>query len=156
MPERTSGEITISASAAAVMQVIADLRAYPEWSEGIDEVEVLDSFPDGRPQRARFSFNPGPIADTFVLEYEWDGDSSVSWVLTEGTLVKAQEGRYTLAVEDSGAVLVTYELAVELSIPMIGKIRARAEKMIVKTALVGLKNRVESPVSEDEENRKNV
>jgi len=145
MAERTSGEITIDASADSVMDVIADLPSYPQWSDGMEAVEILEVFPDGRPKVARFSFNPGPIADTFVLSYTWDGTRSVSWVLTEGTVVKAQEGTYTLVEQTDGSVLVTYQLMVELSIPMIGKIRSRAEKMIVKTALVGLKNRVETP-----------
>jgi ribosome-associated toxin RatA of RatAB toxin-antitoxin module len=156
MPERTSGEIIIDAPPDAVMEVIADLPAYPQWSDGMEEVEVLESYSDGRPKRAKFLFNPGPIADEFVLDYQWNGSRSVSWVLTEGTVVKAQEGTYTLAEQSDGSVLVTYELMVELSIPMIGKIRSRAEKMIVKTALAGLKKRVENPGNEDEENREGV
>jgi ribosome-associated toxin RatA of RatAB toxin-antitoxin module len=156
MPERTSGEITIDASADAVMDVIADLTAYPQWSDGMEEVEVLEFFPDGRPKRARFSFNPGPIADTFVLTYTWDGLRSVSWVLVEGNLVKAQEGMYTLTQPTDGSVLVTYDLMIELSIPMIGKIRSRAKKMIVKNALTGLKNRVEGFANDNEENRRDV
>ncbi|MFC7587576.1 hypothetical protein ACFQYP_30740 [Nonomuraea antimicrobica] len=38
---------------------------------------------------------------------------------------------------------MTYELAVDLSVPMIGLIRRKAEKVIVDTALKGLKKRVE-------------
>ena len=37
-----------------------------------------------------------------------------------------------------------YRLAVELGIPMIGMLRRKAEKVIIDTALKGLKNRVES------------
>lgn len=153
MAERTSGEITIDASADTVMDVIADLPAYPQWSDGMESVDVLESYADGRPKVAKFSFNPGPIADTFVLSYTWDGARSVSWVLTEGTVVKAQEGTYTLSEQPDGSVLVTYQLMVELSIPMIGKIRSRAEKMIVKTALAGLKSRVETSGDDNKENR---
>ncbi len=144
MAQQTSGQITIDGSPEAIMDVIADLPAYPLWSSGIDAVEVLEEFPDGRPKRAKFSFNPGAISDTFVLVYDWNGCRSVSWHLIEGDLVKAQEGTYTLVPQAEGGVLVTYELMVELSIPMIGKIRNRAEKMIVKTALAGLKDRVET------------
>ncbi|NQU37733.1 MAG: SRPBCC family protein [Actinobacteria bacterium] len=156
MAERTSGEITINASADTVMDVIADLPAYPQWSDGMEEVVVLESYPDGRPKIAKFFFNPGPIADTFILSYMWDGSRSVSWILTEGTVVKAQEGTYTLAAQPDGSLLVTYQLMVELSIPMIGKIRSRAEKMIVKTALAGLKKRVETSGIDDEEDQRNV
>ena len=39
---------------------------------------------------------------------------------------------------------MTYRLAVDLSIPMIGMLRRKAEKVIIDTALKGLKKRVES------------
>ena len=39
---------------------------------------------------------------------------------------------------------VTYRLAVDLSIPMIGMLKRKAEKVIIDTALKGLKKRVES------------
>ncbi|MFC7107281.1 hypothetical protein ACFQ0B_64275 [Nonomuraea thailandensis] len=38
---------------------------------------------------------------------------------------------------------MTYELTVDLSVPMIGLIKRKAEKVIVDTALKGLKKRVE-------------
>jgi hypothetical protein len=38
---------------------------------------------------------------------------------------------------------VVYTLAVDVSIPMIGLIKRKAEKVIVDTALRGLKERVE-------------
>jgi prephenate dehydratase len=63
---------------------------------------------------------------------------------------------YTVAQQTDGSVLVTYDLMIELSIPMIGKIRSRAEKMIVKNALTGLKKRVEGSGNDNEESRRNV
>jgi hypothetical protein len=55
---------------------------------------------------------------------------------------KAQNGSYKL-VERDGRTTVTYTLAVELSIPMIGLLRRKAEKIIIDTALKELKRRVE-------------
>jgi len=43
-----------------------------------------------------------------------------------------------------GTTTVTYSLAVDLNIPMIGMLRRKAEKVIIDTALKGLKRRVES------------
>jgi hypothetical protein len=48
-------------------------------------------------------------------------------------------------VEGTGSEsTVTYSLAVDLNIPMIGMLRRKAEKVIIDTALKGLKRRVES------------
>ena len=143
MADKTTSSIEVSAPVDAVMEVIADLEAYPQWVTGISSTEVLSQFDDGRPEQARFSVDSGPIKDTYVLEYTWDNDTSVSWELVEAELLTAMDGEYRLTAGD-GATQVEYTLSVGLKIPMIGMIKRRAEKVIVDTALKGLKERVES------------
>lgn len=144
MADRTNGDIVIQATAAKIMDVIADLPAYPQWSDGVASVDILQTTDSGRPDRAEFHFESGPINDTYVLKYDWHGNDSVDWVLESGDVIKAQEGTYTLTDNGDGTVKVTYDLMVELSVPMIGMIRQKAEKLIIKSALQGLKARVES------------
>ena len=86
----------------------------------------------------------GPIKDSYTLDYVWAPDGrSVSWTLVKGQIQKAQDGCYALASDDEGTT-VTYSLAVDLNIPMIGMLRRKAEKVIIDTALKGLKRRVEA------------
>jgi len=143
MADETSGSIDIDADPATIMNVIADLTVYPDWSDGVKNVEVLTEYEDGRPGDARFAVESGPIKDSYVLAYEWNGDESVSWQLTEGGVLTAMDGSYTLTDNGDGSTHVDYRLMVGLSIPMIGMIRRKAEKVIVDTALKGLKARVE-------------
>jgi len=144
MVDQTESSIEINASPAEIMAVIADLAAYPEWSDGITSVEVLSVYEeDGRPADARFHLDSGPIRDDYELEYDWDGDTEVTWKLTKGDMVTAMDGMYRLTPSgDSTTVL--YRLAVDVKIPMLGMIKRKAEKVIVDTALKGLKERVES------------
>jgi hypothetical protein len=53
------------------------------------------------------------------------------------------DGGYLLA-DTGGGTETTYELSVDIRIPMPGLLKRRAEKTIIDTALKGLKNRVES------------
>jgi hypothetical protein len=76
-----------------------------------------------------------------VLTYDWKRDS-VSWRLIEGTLLKAMDGSYALAAKN-GRTTVTYTLAVDVNLPMIGMFKRKAEKTIIDGALKGLKRRVE-------------
>lgn len=145
MADQTESSIVINASPAAVMAVIADLPAYPEWSDGIKEVVVLTAFEeDDRPADARFSLDSGVIKDVYELEYDWDGDRKVTWTLTKGDMLTAMDGAYELTDNHDGTTTVNYRLAVDIKIPMIGMIKRKAEKVIVDTALKGLKKRVES------------
>ena len=145
MAEQTESSITIDASPARVMAVIADLAAYPQWSDGITSVDIISVYEDDRrPADARFSLSSGPIKDTYELEYDWHGDTKVTWTLTKGDMLTAMDGSYVIADNGNGTSTVNYKLAVDVRIPMIGMLKRKAEKVIVDTALKGLKQRVES------------
>lgn len=145
MAEQTESSIVIDATPSAVMAVIADLAAYPDWSEGIKEATVLAIYDDDqRPADARFRVESGPIKDTYELEYDWDADSTVRWHLTKGDMVTAMDGSYVLTANADGTTTVVYRLAVDVRIPMIGMLKRKAERVIIDTALKGLKARVES------------
>jgi ribosome-associated toxin RatA of RatAB toxin-antitoxin module len=143
MAEQTTSSIVIDAPAAEVMAVIADFPAYPEWAQGMKQAEVVEEGADGRADKVHFELEATPIKDSYTLSYDWKGDSSVTWELVEGKMLKAMQGAYVLRPSGAGTE-VTYRLAVDLSIPMIGMLRRKAEKVIIDTALKGLKKRVES------------
>jgi hypothetical protein len=144
MSERTESSIVINAPADRVMQVIADVLAYPEWSDGVRSVEILTTYEDLKPADVVFVVDAGAIKDTYQLEYDWTDDNrTVTWTLTSGEMLKAMDGAYRLTDNGDGTTTVVYQLAVDVSIPMIGMIRRKAEKVIVDTALKGLKERVE-------------
>ncbi|CRK51850.1 conserved hypothetical protein [Rhodococcus sp. RD6.2] len=144
MSEKTKRSITIAAPPGRVMDVIADYDSYPEWVAAAKSVEVLDVGPSGRAHRVRFVLDAGMVKDTYVLEFRWAEDGrAVSWELVSGEIQKAQSGSYLLAPQPDGSTLVTYELTVDLTIPMIGLFKRKAEKAITDTALNELKKRVE-------------
>lgn len=144
MAERTQRSITVDAPSAQVMDVIADFDAYPSWVSAAKSVDVLATGADGRADRVKFVLDAGMVKDTYELSYQWASDGkSVSWELVSGEMQKSQAGSYTLKDNDSGGTEVTYELAVDLNIPMIGLFKRKAEKVITDTALKELKKRVE-------------
>ena len=150
MAEKTESSIVIDASPAAIMAVIADLAVYPQWSDGITAVEVLSRYEeDDRPADARFTVDSGMIKDTYELEYDWEGDISVSWTLTKGEMLTALDGSYRLSGNVDGSTSVAYQLAVDVKMPMIGMLKRKAEKVIIDTALKGLKKRVEAITTPD-------
>ncbi|WP_338891604.1 SRPBCC family protein [Rhodococcus sovatensis] len=144
MAERTQRSITVDAPSTRVMDVIADFDAYPTWVSAAKSVEVLATGADGRAERVKFVLDAGMVKDTYELSYQWAPDgSSVSWELVSGDMQKSQTGSYSLSDNADGGTEVTYELAVDLNIPMIGLFKRKAEKVITDTALKELKKRVE-------------
>jgi ribosome-associated toxin RatA of RatAB toxin-antitoxin module len=141
--DQTSSTISIAATPEQIMSVIADFPAYPQWAQGMRRAEVQETFPDGRAKDVLFEIAEGPIKDVYTLTYTWHGDESVDWTLVEAKMLKKLNGTYALTPRGA-ATEVTYRLEAELSIPMIGMLRRKAEKVIIDSALKGLKRRVES------------
>jgi hypothetical protein len=144
MPDHSTQSIVINADPQAIMDVIADFSAYPQWALAVKKAEVVIPGADDRAERVRFSLDAGLVKDEYVLDYVWSLDGlTVAWELVEGQLQKAQHGSYVLQPVGA-ATNVTYSLTVDLAIPMIGMIKRKAEKVIMDTALKELKRRVEA------------
>ncbi|MGH3319299.1 MAG: SRPBCC family protein [Streptosporangiaceae bacterium] len=143
MADQTSSRITIAARKSAIMDVIADFAAYPEWAGAVREATVLDTGSDGRASTVRFVLDAGVLKDKYALGYEWDDDDACRWHLVEeGSVLRGMTGAYVLT-EGGDGTEVRYDLRVDVKIPMIGMFRRKAEKVIIDTALGELKQRVE-------------
>jgi ribosome-associated toxin RatA of RatAB toxin-antitoxin module len=143
MADQSTQSITIDAPPAAIMAVIGDFAAYPEWAASVKSAQVLSSGPDGRAEQVRFQLDAGPVKDEYVLAYTWKGDERVDWNLVSAGMQKSQRGSYVLVPLGAASTEVTYYLAVDLVIPMLGMLKRKAEKVIMDTALKELKKRVE-------------
>ena len=143
MAEQTTSSIVVDAPPAAVMAVIADFPSYPSWAKGVKVADVEATGADGRASEVHFVLDVAPIKDDYTLAYSWDGDDQVTWTLTRGNMLRALDGAYVLR-DLGGRTEVTYRLALDLTIPLIGMLKRRGEKILIETALRGLKTRVES------------
>lgn len=141
---RTTSDIVIDAKPASIMAVIADFPAYPAWATGMKSVEIIDSGTGGRAREVRFDLEAMPIHDTYTLVYTWRDDTQVTWKLSEsGQMLRSMDGAYTLEPNHDGGTRVTYQLSVDVSIPLLGLLKRKAEKVVIDSALKGLKARVE-------------
>jgi hypothetical protein len=147
MAEQTTSSIVVDAPPAAVMAVIADFPAYPEWAKGVTTADVVASYDPEQGGRARevfFALDVTPIKDEYTLSYIWSGDDQVTWTLVQGKMLRSLDGAYILRDRGDGSTEVTYRLALDVSIPLIGMLKRKGEKILIDTALKGLKKRVES------------
>ncbi len=124
------------------MQVIADVETYPEWISGLETATRHGSDEDGRPAEATFHGSLGPVKDSYTVAYDW-APEEVSWWLTKGEALKDLHGTYTCTDQGDDTTMVEYRLEIELAIPVVSILRRRGEKVVVDSALKGLKRRVE-------------
>jgi uncharacterized membrane protein len=146
MADSSTQSIVIAAPAARVAAVICDFARYPEWTDALRSVEVVQEYEDGYAREVRFVLDAGVLADEYTLVYEYAEDiSRIEWQLAAPSrMQQVQNGSYDLDDNGDGSSTVTYTLEVELSVGMLGMFRRKAEKMIMDNALKQLKRRVEA------------
>ena len=136
MADRTQQSIVIGADPEQILAVIADFPRYPEWVSAARSVEVLDTLADGRAAQVRFDLDVGILQDTYVLAYEWAAAVTRcrgGW--SAATCSVTNVAAMCSASRCPAPPKVTYELMVDLLVPMIGQLKRRAEKAITDTAL---------------------
>ncbi|HEY3604073.1 MAG TPA: SRPBCC family protein [Sporichthyaceae bacterium] len=144
MADQTTASITIAAAPQAVLDVIADFEAYPQWAGAVKKAEILGRLPDGRAELVHYQLDAGPIKDEYTLGYDWSQvPNLLTWKLVEGQMLKMLVGSYALVDTGDGHTEVTYHLALDVKIPLLGMIKRKAEKVIIDQALKELKKRVE-------------
>ncbi len=139
--------ITVDASIHACFEVGIDLEAYPEWAEGLSSVTILERNSDGHPVRARFEASAIGRAVSYELAYDLsDAPHRLAWTMVEGDLTSRLEGSYLFepspVVAGREATDVTYELIVDLTVPLPGYVQRRAEDKIIEAALQRFADRV--------------
>jgi ribosome-associated toxin RatA of RatAB toxin-antitoxin module len=145
MSEAVADSIVIDATPRAVMDVIVDIERYPEWQKDIREVEVLEHDGQGRPSRARFVVDARLITAVYTLAYTYS-DDAMRWELVSSEQLRQLDGGYRLVPSGDAATTVTYELVADPTISVPRFMRRRAAEHIVRSALDGLKQRVEAGV----------
>ncbi len=146
MADTSTQSIVINAGPSQVAEVICDFARYPEWVSAARRVEVVEEYEDGYASQVFFALDAGVVSDEYTLAYEYAEDiSRIEWhLVAPSKMQKAQDGSYDIVDNGDGTSTVTYTLAVDLTVGMLGMFKRKAEKMIMDTALTELKRRVES------------
>ena len=124
------------------------LRGLPRVGQGRDRrPRSSRTDEDGWAEQVFFALDVSPIKDEYTLAYEWDGVRRGHLDPGRGQDAARARRRLRAADRGNGCTEVTYRLALDVSIPLIGMLKRKGEKILIDTALKGLKKRVESLVT---------
>ena len=145
MAEQTEGEIDINATPEDVLDVITDFETYPQWAQGVKKAEVKKTDSQGRPTEVYMEVGQMGFNASYTLTYKYKAkNGGLSWTSKDASgAVKSLKGEYDLEETDEETTHVTYRMTVEPAVKLPGMVRKQAERMVVGTALGGLKKRVE-------------
>ena len=145
MTDEAHEQIHVNADPLDCFDLATDFEAYPTWAKDVKAARVLARDRAGRP--ARVEYRAGALGRTirYVLDYDYaDAPDAFTWTLVEGDMVKAIDGRYAFAAQDDGTH-VSYDLRVDLAVPMPALVKRRAAALITGAALKDLKRVAEAP-----------
>jgi len=133
--------IVADADVDTIMDIVADLEQYPQWQEGVREVEILETDDDGWATKARLVVQGVGMTSWMVITYTYT-DNAMSWRLVESDKLAKSDGSYTMNDRGDGTTEVIYELEVAPSISLPGVVRRQIARKIVDNALKGLQSRL--------------
>jgi ribosome-associated toxin RatA of RatAB toxin-antitoxin module len=146
MADQATEHATIEAPPDRIFAVLVDFERYPEWARDVKEAIVDQRDPEGRATQVTFRVGAMGRTTRYTLAYDYGrAPGELRWQLVEGDIMRRLDGRYSLSPgdDDGDTTDVTYQLTVELVVPMPGFVKRRAEGKIIGTALDELKKRVE-------------
>jgi uncharacterized membrane protein len=144
MSDEAHEQIRVAAPPARCFGFAADFEEYPSWAKDVKHVEVLTRDERGRGSRVEYRASALGKSIRYVLDYDFaDAPGAFTWKLVDGDMLRALDGRYAFAPDGEGT-LVTYDLRIDVAVPMPGLLRRRAGALIVHTALEELKRAAEA------------
>ncbi len=144
MRQRATESIVVHAPPAAVYQVVVDVERYADWVNEVKRVEVLERDAAGRPLEVEFRAAAFGRSTTYSLRYDYTRAPEVlSWVQSAGDITAELVGQYRFEAVGDGTK-VTYDLDVDLAVPIPAFVKSRAAQRIQVDALRELKMRTES------------
>ena len=145
MTDHATERMVIDAPVAECWAVVTDFDRYAEWANDIKAVTVLERDDQGRGTRVTFRAGAFGRSTSYTLAYDYtDAPHTLAWVQAAGDITSRLDGDYRFAENDDGTTDVTYNLLVELKVPLPGFVKQRAAARIIGTALRELKARVEA------------
>ena len=143
MSQRATESILVNATPDAVYRVVTDFANYNSWVSDLKRIEVLERDSEGRPLEVQFRAAAFGRSTTYALRYDYSrAPELISWIQTSGDITEMMKGQYRFESVENGTK-VTYDLEVELAVPIPAFIKHRAEQRIQTQALRELKAQAE-------------
>jgi uncharacterized membrane protein len=144
MADTASMTLTVDAPLDKCWAIATDFERYPEWAKDVKSAVVVARDDQGRATEVEFRTSALGRSTHYTLAYEYSAaPHRLAWRMVKGDVMRAVDGAYMFAPDASGGVVVTYNLSIELVVPLPGFVKRRAEVRILNT-VKELKVRAES------------
>ncbi|MGA0195037.1 MAG: SRPBCC family protein [Ilumatobacteraceae bacterium] len=134
MADTASLTISIAAPLERCWAIATDFEKYPDWATDVKSAVVRERDTDGRATEVEFRTSALGRSTHYVLAYDYSAaPHRIAWRMVSGDIMRAVDGAYMFAPDASGGVVLTYNLSIDLIVPLPGFVKRRAEVRILNT-----------------------
>ena len=126
-----SKTVEVGADAGAILGIVADFEAYPQWNDEVKSVYILARYNDGRPSQLRIDTEIQGQQFTYIQAVYYPGPAQIQTVMQQGDLFSKQHQLFSV-VEMGLSSLLTVDMDVETSVPGVPAVMV---KKLVNDAL---------------------
>lgn len=113
-----SKTVEVDADEAAILAIVADFEAYPQWNEEVQGCWILHRYDDGRPSQLRLDTliqgNPG----TYIQAVYYPAPNQIQTVMQQGDHFAKQHQLFSVVGMGPKSSLLTVDLDVETTFPV--------------------------------------
>jgi uncharacterized membrane protein len=134
MADTASMTITVDAPLERCWAIATDFEKYPDWAKDVKSAIVVARDDQGRATEVEFRTSALGRSTHYTLSYDYSAaPHRLAWQMVKGDIMRAVDGAYMFAPSETGGVVVTYNLSIELVVPLPGFVKRRAEVRILNT-----------------------
>jgi hypothetical protein len=135
--------VEIAAPIKTCFDAITDYETFPSWQSAVVDTEVLDWDEQGRGKRVRLFIDAKVRKVDYTLDYRYDEPERIEWDFVEGNGINDADGHYLFEDLGGDRTRATYNLGLEVGIPLPGPVARRAHRSTLKASVEDLKREAE-------------
>ena len=137
-----SKTLEVNADAKAILDIVADFEAYPQWNDEVKALHILARYDDGRPSQLRIDTLVQGHESTFIQAVYYPGESQIQTVLQQGDIFTKQNQVFSV-VGMGPSSLLTVDLEVETSMAVPAMMVKKLANDVLEHLADNLKARAE-------------
>ena len=91
-----SKTVEVNAGAAAILGIVADFEAYPQWNDEVKAVYILARYDDGRPSQLRIDTEIQGQQGIYIHAVYYPGPAQIQTVMQQGELFSKQHQLFSV------------------------------------------------------------
>ena len=113
-----SKTLEVNAEATAILDIVADFEAYPQWNDEVKALYILARYDDGRPSQLRIDTVVQGHESTYVQAVYYPGENQIQTVLQQGDFFTKQNQLFSVvAVSLKNQLTVDLEVETSMAVP---------------------------------------